>query len=193
MALHKDEGKGAKEKGGLKGYRMEHLEDNITEEDQVDFGPPWSLVSSFGFSGVPSSSDLTPPLKFLMALPSPDPISGSRLAPKIRKTMARMMISSWDPIPNNFVTSLDIFIPVYFGCDILSRVKSEIAGEFHFGRKNETHFLIIPDHEVFAYSSNFPEIASSPTGFNRAGSRFPRLGGIHIPSVRKPSPAQCRE
>jgi hypothetical protein len=38
-------------------------------------------------------------------LPSPDPISGSLLAPKIRKTMANMMINSWLPNPNNSLTS----------------------------------------------------------------------------------------
>jgi hypothetical protein len=35
---------------------------------------------------------------------------------------------------------LDIFIPVYFGWDILARVKSEIAEKSHFGRENEKPF-----------------------------------------------------
>jgi len=37
-------------------------------------------------------------LKFLIALPIPRPISGSRLAPKIRMTIARMTINSGNPI-----------------------------------------------------------------------------------------------
>lgn len=75
---------------------------------QADLLPPGLLgfssdLSRF-FSGVPSSTDLIPPLKFLMALPNPEPISGNRLAPKMRKTIARMTTSSCVPSPNNLLT-----------------------------------------------------------------------------------------
>jgi hypothetical protein len=50
-----------------------------------------------------------------MALPRPDPISGSFLAPKIRKTMARMITSSWVPNPNKFLTSLEhLYVIIVF-------------------------------------------------------------------------------
>ncbi len=68
-----------------------------------------SLVDSLGFSrffsGGPSSIDFIPPLKFLIAFPKPDPISGNRLAPKSTKTMARIMTSSCVPSPNKVPTS----------------------------------------------------------------------------------------
>ncbi len=64
------------------------------QRDQAGFGPPESFGSSLGFSAELSSMDFTPPLKFLMAFPSPDPISGRRFAPKMRKIIARIMISS---------------------------------------------------------------------------------------------------
>ena len=101
--------------------RRETSKRRLLRRDQAGFGPPESLVSSLGFSDALSSMDFTPPLKFLMAFPSPDPISGRRLAPKIRKTMARMITSSCVPNPNNCFTPLYNYIPVYYGRDILAR------------------------------------------------------------------------
>ena len=86
------------------------LNDHLHLLDQGDLLPPESFGSSCVlsrfFSGVPSSTDLIPPLKFLMALPNPDPISGNRLAPKMRKMIARMITSSCVPSPNNLLTPL---------------------------------------------------------------------------------------
>ncbi len=77
---------------------------------QADLFPPGRFEFSSGlsrfFSEVPSSTDLIPPLKFLMARPKPDPISGNRLAPKMRKMIARMITSSCVPSPNNLLTPL---------------------------------------------------------------------------------------
>ena len=100
------------------------------EQDQTGFDPLESFASSFVFSEFPSSIDLTPPLKFLIAFPSPDPISGSFLAPKIRKTIARMITSSWVPSPNKSLTSYRFLPLVYSAGPYLSRVKTRLPPPF---------------------------------------------------------------
>ena len=92
------------------------------QRGQAGLGPPESFGSSLVFSAEFSSIDFTPPLKFLMAFPSPDPISGRRFAPKMRKIIARMMTSSWVPNPNNSLTSSKVNDSVYYDRVNLSRV-----------------------------------------------------------------------
>ena len=59
---------------------------------------PASIFS--GFSFISDSTSATPFLRFLIALPMPEPISGSYPAPKITSAITRIISSSQCPNPN---------------------------------------------------------------------------------------------
>jgi Ca-activated chloride channel family protein len=69
---------------------------------RVRYGEPWNRGRAY-FESPASSFVLA--LKFLMPWPMPRPISGSRLAPKINRMMARMMSISGNPMGPRSATS----------------------------------------------------------------------------------------